>query len=134
MSKPKTMMIDDVEYIRKDSVKREVVNFTGVESVASRMIGKNVIVRSRNEGINVGTVVVADESGVEISGCRRLWYYKPKNKSLSWYEGIAISGASDDTKVSPTVESKIIIENYSMTLCSDEAFKSIMELTPNACG
>lgn len=98
--------------------------------LANRMIGENVIVRSRNEGINVGTVVYADETGVELKNCRRLWYHKPKNKELSWYEGVAVSGISEDSKVSVTVLRKVIIEDYSMTLCTNEAFKSIMELKP----
>jgi hypothetical protein len=126
------MQINDVDYVRKDSIKEEVVNFTGEESVASRMIGKPVIVRSRNEGVNIGVVVVADASGVEIKNCRRIYYHKPKDKKLSWYEGVAVSGLSSDSKVSGTVSSKVIIEDYSMTLCNDKAYKSIMEATPNA--
>lgn len=132
MSKPETIKIDEVEYVRADSVKKEIVNFTGEESVASRMIGKPVIVRSRNEGINAGIVVVADETGVELRDCRRIWYHKPKDVKLSWYEGVATSGLSDDSKVSGTVERKVIIEDYSMTLCKEKAFASIMEKTPNA--
>lgn len=103
-----------------------------VISIASRMIGKKVIVRSRNEGINAGIVVLADESGVELRNCRRIWYHKPKNKAYSWYEGVSVCGISDDSKVSCTVNTKVIIEDYSMTICTDEAFKSIMEITPNA--
>lgn len=133
MSKPETMMIDDVKYVRADSIKNEVVNFTGEQTVASRMIGKNVIVRSRNEGINVGTVVVADQTGVELKNCRRLWYHRPADVNMSWYEGVAMSGISSDSKVSPTVESKIIIEEYSMTeFKNDECFNSVMEAAPNA--
>ena len=132
MKEPNTIQINKVDYIRKDSISAEVVNFTGEHGVASRMIGKNVIVRSRNEGINAGTVVAADETGVELKDCRRIWYHKPKNKSLSWYEGVAVSGVSIDSKVSGTVSSKVIIEDYSMTLCNDIAFISIMEATPNA--
>ena len=131
MSEPETMMINKVEYVRKDSVREEIVNFTGEESVASRMIGKFVIVRTRNEGINAGTVVVADETGVELKNCRRIYYHKPKDKSLSWYEGVAASGLSSDSKVSGTVKSKVIIEDYSMTLCCKESEKSIMEMKPN---
>ena len=132
--KPETMMIDEVKYVREDAVKQEVVNFTGEETVASRMIGKKVIVRSRNEGINAGIVVVADQSGVELKSCRRIWYHRPKDKSLSWYEGVAISGVDDSSKVSGTVTTKTIIEDYSMTELSEEAFNSIMELVPNAQG
>ena len=132
MSKPKTMMIDEVEYVRKSDVKHEVVNFTGEESVATRLIGKFVIVRSRNEGINAGTVVIADQSGVELKDCRRIYYHRPKDQSLSWYEGVAVSGLDSRSKVSGTVPRKLIIEDYSMTECTQEAMTSIMEFTPNA--
>ena len=125
--------VSGVVYVRKDSqAEPEVVNWTGEESVASRMIGKFVIVRTRNEGINAGTVVIADETGVELRNCRRIYYHRPKDTSLSWYEGVAVSGLASASKVSGTVESKVIIEDYSMTLCCIEAEKSIMEMKPNA--
>lgn len=124
--------INGVTYVPESSMASEVVNFTGEETVASRMIGKFVIVRSRNEGINAGTVVVADNTGVELKNARRIWFHRPKDSSLSWYEGVAQSGLSDQSKVSGTVDSKVIIEDYSMTVCTDVAAKSIMELTPNA--
>ena len=126
-----TITINGIEYIIKDCVAINPVEFTGEESVATRMIGKKVIVRSRNEGINAGIVVIADETGVELKECRRIWYHKPKDKALSWYEGVAETGLSDDSKVSGTVKRKVIIEDYSMTECTDKAFKSIMEKTPN---
>jgi len=124
--------IDGVTYINSESLNKYVDS--GDLNLSSRMIGKNVIVRSSNEGINAGTVVYADETGVELKNCRRIWYHKPKDKNKSWYEGVAESGLSDDSKVSCTVESKIIIEKYSMTLCKADAFKSIMEIKPHAQG
>jgi len=126
------MLIDGVNYVREDSVQHDEVTFTGEESVASRMIGKFVIVRSRNEGINAGTVVMADSSGVELRNARRLWFHRPNDKSLSWYEGVAISGLSQESKVSGTVLSKVIIEDYSMTLCDGDVATSIMEAQPHA--
>ena len=102
------------------------------KSLASIMIGKPVIVRSNNEGINIGIVVAADETGVILTSCRRLYYHKPKDKNLSWYEGVAMSGLSEDSIVSGTVDKKVIIETYSMTKCTPKIFKSIMEKTPNA--
>ena len=102
-----------------------------VISVAKKMIGKKVIVRSRNEGINAGIVEDADETGVILGNCRRLWYHRPKDKKLSWYEGVAVSGIADISRVSGTVERKAIIEDYSMTECDEKAFESIMEINPN---
>ena len=131
MAKPRTLKIDDVEYIRADSA-FETVEFTGEETIASRMIGKKVIVRSRNEGINAGIVVVADNTGVELKDCRRMWYHRPKDKSVSWYEGVATTGLDSSSKVSCVVSSKLIIEDYSMTACTDDSFNSIMDIVPHA--
>lgn len=127
-----TIVINGTEYVKKDSVTIETVEFTGKSSLASRMIGKSVIVRSNNEGLNAGIVVLADETGVELKNCRRLWYHCPKDKNLSWYEGVAETGLNEKSKISGTVSRKVIIEKYSMTECKKDAFKSIMEFTPNA--
>jgi hypothetical protein len=67
-----------------------------------------------------------------IENCRRLWHHRPKDVKTSWYEGIAVSGLSENSKVSNTVPSKVIVEDYSLTLCNAIAEKSIMEATPNA--
>jgi hypothetical protein len=93
-------------------------------SLYSRYIGKYVIVRSRNEGINAGKVLALDETGVILEDARRLYYHKPADKSLSWYEGVAIEGLSSDSKVGAPVE-KILAEDYSLTICTDKAEKSI---------
>lgn len=129
---PTTIKIDDVEYVRKDSIKCETVVFSGEESVASTAIGKKVIARSRNEGLNAGIVELADETGVVLKNCRRIWYHRPYDKNLSWYEGVAETGLDKSSKVSGTVSRKVIIEDYSLTECTEKAFKSIMEFTPNA--
>ena len=131
MDKPKTVKIDEIEYVRADEIKQEIVEFTGEKSIASRMIGKNVLVRSRNEGINCGTVILADDTGVELKNARRLYYFRPKDADKAWYEGVAMSGLHSDSKVSNTVDVKVIIEDYSMTECSREAYISIMEFIPN---
>lgn len=102
------------------------------ESLASAMKGAFVIVRSRNEGINAGTVQAADETGVILTDCRRIYYHRPKDKKLSWYEGVAETGLSSDSKVSGTVALKVIVEEYSMTSCTNQAKQSIMDHTPNA--
>jgi hypothetical protein len=132
VSKPETMMIDDVKYVREDAVKHETVILSEYDSLASPMIGQFVIVRTRNEGINAGTVEAADETGVILADCRRIYYHRPKDAKLSWYEGVAQTGLSDNSKVSGTVPRKVIIEDYSLTSCTDAAKTSIMGMTPNA--
>jgi len=100
--------------------------------LGSSVVGNFVVCRSRNEGINAGIVVELDDTGVILKDVRRIWYHKPKDVNTSWYEGVAVSGISDDSKVSCTVECKVIVEDYSLVLCSDEAKQSIMGKTPNA--
>lgn len=100
--------------------------------VASSMVGKYVIVRSRNEGLNAGYVEAADETGVILKDAKRLWYHKPAVKTEAWYEGVANHGLSKDSKVSGAVVRKVIVENYSMTECTEIARQSIETAVANA--
>lgn len=100
--------------------------------VAGSLIGQYVIIRSRNEGINAGVVTEADASGVVLKGARRLWRHTPADKSQSWYEGVANHGLSDDSKISAAVDAKVIIEDYSATICTAIARQSIEAAVPHA--
>lgn len=91
----------------------------------SDAIGRYVIVRSRNEGINAGYVEDMDETGVVLKDARRLWYHKPKDSKQAWYEGVANTGVSKDSKLSAPVVKKVIVESYSITICTKEAEESI---------
>lgn len=95
------------------------------DNILSRYVGQYVIVRTRNEGINAGYVVAADDTGVVIRDARRIYYHRPAEKSESWYEGVANHGLSDDSKVSGVVAEKAIIEDYSLTLCTAKGRASI---------
>ena len=90
----------------------------------SYLIGKYVIVRSRNEGVNAGKVIEAGKTGIHLKDARRIWYHKPADKSLAWYEGVAQSGLSSDSKISCESE-KVIAEDWSATVCSYDAEVSI---------
>lgn len=94
-------------------------------SITDAYKGKYVIVRSRNEGINAGVLKHADETGCVLSEARRIWYHKPSDKAQAWYEGVANSGLHPDSKLSPAVSEKIIIEDYSITICTEKAEQSI---------
>ena len=95
------------------------------QSILKKAIGKYVIVRSRNEGLNAGKLVAADETGCVLKNARRLWYSKPADSSMAWYEGVALSGLHEDSKLSPAVPEKFIIEDYSVTVCAAKSKKSI---------
>lgn len=98
--------------------------------IFSRYVGKYVICRTRNEGINAGKVIDCDETGVILEDARRLYYHKPAEKSLSWYEGVALEGLSKDSKIGAEVE-KVIVEDYSLTICTEKAEKSIRSAKTN---
>ena len=99
-------------------------NAINKKNIFNEYIGKYVICRTRNEGINVGFVKNLDETGVILTQCRRLWYYLPKDNS-KWYEGVAQIGLNEDSKISEPTE-KIIVENYSLTIISEEAKQQII--------
>lgn len=92
------------------------------------IVGKYVLVRSYNEGINAGTVVMAGKDGIVLSGARRLHSHKPADNLQAWYEGVANSGLSNDSdsEISSPVAIKGIIEDYSYTICTDDAKLSIV--------
>ena len=100
------------------------------KNILKKAIGQYVIVRSRNEGINAGKLIAADETGCVIKNARRLWYMKAKDPKQAWYEGVANTGVNSESKLSPPVSKKFIIEDYSITICSDIA-KKIIKGAPN---
>lgn len=126
------MNIDEMKF---GDIKRIAEMFNGktnTESsgLANDFVGKYVICRTRNEGINFGKVDRLDNTGVILSECRRIYYHKPKDKSVSWYEGVALSGLSNDSKISNET-TKVIIEDYSLTICSEVAIESIKSKVSN---
>lgn len=116
------MNIDDLTLGQLKEIK-SLVGEGSSTSMLQNYIGKYVICRSRNEGINAGIVKMIDDTGVVLSEARRLWFHKSSNNS-SWYEGVANNGISDDSKISEPVE-KVIIEDYSLTICSQKAKDSL---------
>lgn len=85
----------------------------------------------RNEGLNAGYVEAADETGVILKNARRMWYHKPAVKAEAWYEGVANHGLSTDSKVSGVVTRKVIVEEYSLTECTEIARQSIEKAVAN---
>ena len=61
--KPNTIKIDEVEYVRKDSI------------ATSKPAGKEVIVRCRDAGVHIGELVEGSVKGrsLELRNARRLW-------------------------------------------------------------
>lgn len=102
-------------------------NAASGSNIGAEAIGKYVIVRTRNEGLNAGYVKALDNTGIILTEARRIWYHKPAEKSQCWYEGVANVGLDKSSKLSAAVDQKIIIEDYSITFCSKKAEKSLKE-------
>jgi len=98
------------------------------------MVGKYVIVRDRNEGINFGKLHTVCKDGVILEDAQRIFRIVSNDKKLSWYEGVAKSGlCPENSKISGKVEKKLIIaENFSITLVSESASEQILGVAPNA--
>ena len=97
--------------------------------ITQSAIGKYVIVRSGNEGVNFGKVVEADETGIVLTRARRLYSHKPLDANLAWYEGVAVSGLAKGYKISAPVD-KIILEDYSITFCTQASIDSLTAYSP----
>ena len=67
MSEPITMQINDVEYVRKDSLATPATNSIGM---------KYVVIRSRDSGVHAGYLDERDGSEVTLINSRRLWYWE----------------------------------------------------------
>lgn len=120
------MEIENLTLKQIREIQSLLVNQAPSQSILDSSIGKYAIVRTRNEGINAGFIVKADETGCVIKDARRIWYHKPKDQKTAWYEGVSKTGLSQDSKVSCAVIEKYIIEDYSLTICSDIAKDSII--------
>ena len=118
------LTLKELKEIFNVNVENKVTN-DSTSNMLDRYKGEYVIVRSGNEGINAGYVVDLNKEGIILRDARRIWYHKPKDRKTSWYEGVAQSGLSDDSKISIKRE-KAIIENYSITVCSEVAKYSII--------
>ena len=129
MENIKEIEINGIKYIPKDSANDELISLLKQLNNGEGFhppVGSYVICRSYNEGINAGILVYSDEKVCVMEKARRLHCHTPKDSDVAWYEGVAATGLREDsnTRVSTPVI-KYIFEQYSLTLCSDEAKESI---------
>ena len=119
MSKPETMMIDDVKYIRADSVETQAQaeDVDGMECV---------IIRTYSAGVFMGYLKSREGKEVELVNARRLWYWSGA-ASLSQ---MALEGVKNpDTCKFPAVVPKITLtEAIEILPVSKKAQASINEV------
>ena len=91
MSKPTTMMIDDVKYVREDSIN------------AMPEMGDRVIVRCRNAGVHVGTIVKRDNLDTVLSNANRIYRWRGAHDLSE----VALKGVNREeyTRISPMLPS-----------------------------
>lgn len=85
-------------------------------------IGQKVIIRADRAGVFYGTLAAKDGSEVELTNCRRIWYWNGAN-SLSQLaaEGVNRSG----NKFSMTVDNIQVLGVIEIIPCTEKAIKSI---------
>lgn len=119
MSKPDSIMIDDVKYLRADSVKEEATQVDGM---------KCCIIRSYGAGVFAGYVKEqkSDVNGVNVTliNSRRIWYWSGAC-SLSQ---IATEGSKNinDCKIAVVVPEQFVANVIEIIPMSKEAVKNIM--------
>lgn len=89
----------------------------------SNNIGKKVIVRGDRSGVFFGTLARREGREVELTQCRRLWYWSGA-ASLSQ---LALEGVSrpEDCKFTVTVDSIEILDAIEVIPCTEESVLSV---------
>jgi len=122
MSKPKTMMIDEVKYIREDSIKSSspAINTDGL---------KYAICRSRNQGVMAGYVKEINGQCVELLSARQLWRWHSKFVLAD----LAEHGVQDSSRCKFSVEMSqptLMLECCAVMYTTEFSRKSIASIEP----
>jgi len=118
MSEPKTMMIDDVKYVRADSVQGEPLKLNGMYYA---------IVRSREQGVMCGYVESVDGRAVKLQRARQIWKYD----STFVLPDVAEHGMRDPSKAMLSVQMSqpcIMLEACGILTCTECAANQLQEI------
>jgi len=119
MAKKKKMMIDDVEYVRADTVTEG--------SPAEKVDGMNyVIIRTYSAGVHAGYLKGREGKEVVLLNARRLWYWKGA-ASISQLSVDGVSSPSD-CKFPCEVSQITLTEAIEVIPCTEKARLSIKEV------
>jgi hypothetical protein len=113
MSKPETMMIDDVKYVRADSINNIADPVDGMQYC---------IIRCRNAGVHAGFVKERNGAEVTLLQSRRLW--KWFGKTLS---GLALYGTDDSSrcKFADELPEITVLDACEVIPCTEKAINSL---------
>lgn len=97
---------------------------------SSPLIGKYVIVRSRDSGVHAGTLVAVNGRHVSLTNARRLWYWvAAKEHTLS---AVALHGLKADSKIASAVTQVEILDASEITATTVTAQASIEGIKSHA--
>lgn len=113
------IVIDGIEYVRKDSVQQKAEALDGMEYC---------IVRTYSAGVFAGYVESRDGKEVKIRKARRIWYWDGAN-SLSQ---LAVDGTlkPENCKFACEVDTIIVTEAIEIIPCTQKAKESIEGVEP----
>ncbi len=115
MSQPKTISIDNIEYVRADSVSGE--------KYAEDTDGKQYcIIRTYSAGVFAGYVEKREGKEVTLLNSRRLWRWYGATLSQVSMEGLL---KYSECKVPMMEKRKILPDSIEITPCTEKARKSI---------
>lgn len=118
-NKPETMMIDDVKYIREDSIKRsEPEKFADMDYC---------IVRSRDQGVMCGFVESINGRTVKLNLARQIWRYD----STFVLVDVAEQGMRDPKKAQLSVAASqpvYMLEACGVLTCTKDAARQLIAI------
>jgi len=114
MSKPKTMKIDDVEYVRKDSISSKAESIDGMDCV---------MIRTYSAGVHYGYLKRRDGKEVELLKSKRVFSWSGAC-SLSQ---LAVEGSKckENCKIAMEVPSIILTEAIEVIPMSSDALENL---------
>ena len=114
MSKPETIKIDDVEYVRKDSINQMATVFNNM---------KYCIVRTYSAGVFAGYVESRNGQEVVMRQARRIYYWD----GAATLSQLAMSGTSkpQNCKFPVAVDKIELLQAIEVLDCTEAAKKSI---------
>jgi hypothetical protein len=118
MTKPNTITIDDVQYVRADSVERQPKTFEGMDYC---------IVRSREQGVMCGYVESINGRMVKLHQARQIWKYD----STFVLVDIAEHGMRNPDKAMLSValsQPLVMLEACAVMVCTSKAAEQLINI------
>ena len=88
------------------------------------ILGECVIVRCKDAGVHVGTLVAKNGRECELYNSRRLWYFECADKGFT-LSGVALHGVTGDSKIAEAVDTIVLTEVCEIIPCTDKSKRSI---------